>query len=132
MSTTLTNLTGKIMKRVVSAQKRESMERFYLAAASVVISGLAFTYTAAQLISSLLGQEILSVFSGLEFDLNTLPSGVLTSALILWTLVDKPLLATGAITFLVLVLIIKQDTLVSSLRRLRELTKYEETLNISS
>lgn len=132
MSTTLTNLTGKIMKRVVSAQKRESMERFYLAAASVVISGLAFTYTAAQIISSLLGQEILSVFSGLEIDLSTFPSGILTSALIVWTLVDKPLLALGAITLLVLVLVIKQDTLTSSLRRLRELTKYEETLNILS
>lgn len=123
-----TNLTKKIMVRIAKAEEGRLTKKLYLSIISIIVPALAFIYITIQLVSSLLDEEILSVFSSFEFDWETVLSGIWTLAMVVWVLVDKLPLAIAGLILLILFVVTKQGIVSSSLHRLQEITKYKEIL----
>lgn len=124
------NLTKRTMLKITKSEERNYTKKLYLGAMLVVTPSLAFIYSATQLTSNLLNDDILDIFVNFEFDWDTLLSNIWTQALVVWILVDKLPLAIAGITILVLFVVIKQGIISSSLRHIQEITKYKETLEV--
>lgn len=118
-------ITKKIMHKVAVVQENRLKRtlKFGLPIVSIVVA--VFLFALARTVTDIMSKELISIFDGLEFDLETLPLLLWDNLAASWEFIEKGPVFLSVGSLLLATLMFVKINPWSILRQVKEITKYK-------